>query len=447
MSTGALIERTTTAEEASTRYAWYVVGVLTLIYTVSFIDRQLLTLLFTPIKHDLHLTDTEVSVIAGFAFALFYAILGVPIAMLADRYNRVALIAAGMTLWSVMTTVCGFARGFWSFFLARVGVGVGETALSPSAYSIIADYFPPQKLGKALSVYTLAIYFGMGSALLLGSVVVGFVMRMPAFELPLVGAVHPWQLALMLVGAPGVLLAAILLTVREPRRRSAANLEAARAAGDSVFRYLGARWRIYAPHFAGFSLLGMLGNGIATWTPEFFLRKYGIPTNHTALVFGLILIGCGGPGILLGGWYADRRRALGQLDAPIRVAVGAIIPLGICASLMPNVANPNLAFALLAGVMFCFSLPGGLAPASLQMITPGHLRARVSAVYLFFTTLIGTGCGPTVVALFTDHVFHDDAMLGRSLTVVALGVAPLGLLLILATLKPFRVAAQAAQAV
>lgn len=424
-------------DQPSALYAWYTVGVLTLLYTFSFVDRQILTLLFGPIKHDLGISDTQVSLLSGIAFAGLYALLGIPIARLTDRGNRVAIITAGMLLWSAMTAVCGLARSFWQLFLARVGVGIGEATLSPAAFSIIADYFPPHRLGRAIGVYTLAIYFGMGAALLLGSVVVAFVQGLPPIEIPHVGVLRPWQLALVCVGSPGILFAILMLTVREPARRHVQSVADEKQA-TSVFRFMGKHWRVYAPHFVGFSLMGLLGNGLATWIPEFFLREHGWPPQRTGIAFGLILLFVGGPGVLLGGWYADRQRAAGILDAPIRVAIAAIVPLGICGVIMPQVSSPEVALALLAVVMFCFSLPGGLAPASVQMVTPPRLRARVSAVYLFFTGLIGSGFGPTVVAAVTDFGFRDEAALGDSLSVVAAVVTPISVIALFSVLKPFR---------
>lgn len=435
---GELADELRTGEaRASDAYAWYTVGVLTLLYTFSFVDRQILTLLFGPIKQDLHISDTQVSLLSGLAFAGLYALLGIPIARLTDRGNRVAIITVGMLLWSAMTAMCGLARSFWQLFFARVGVGIGEATLSPAAFSIIADYFPPHRLGRAIGVYTLAIYFGMGAALLLGSFVVGFVQGLPPLVIPHIGLVRPWQMALVAVGLPGILFAILMLTVREPVRRSAGTPKEEAEAG-SVFRFLKAHWRVYVPHFTGFSLMGLLGNGLATWIPEFFSRQHGWPPHRTGVAFGLILLFVGGPGVMLGGWYADRRRAAGVLDAPIRVAIAAIIPLGICGVLMPLAPSPYLALALLAVVMFCFSLPGGLAPASVQMVTPPRLRARVSAVYLFCTALIGVGFGPTVVAAVTDFVFRNDAALGHSLSVVAAVVTPISVFALIALLKPFR---------
>jgi MFS family permease len=436
-STGLAASRND-AEPVPSACAWYTVGVLTLLYTFSYVDRQILTLLFGPIKQDLGISDTQVSLLSGIAFAGLYALLGIPIARLTDRGSRVAIITAGMLLWSTMTAACGLARNFTQLFLARVGVGIGEATLSPAAYSMIADSFPAQKLGRALGVYTLAIYLGMGAALLLGSFVIAFVSHLPPVTLPLVGTVRPWQLALVSVGLPGLLFAVLMLTVREPPRRSAPVTDPGGESG-SVFRYLGAHWRLYAPHFAGFSLLGLFGNGLATWVPEFFARQHGWPTQRTGVAFGLILLLCGAPGVMLGGWLADRRRAGGDIVAPIRIAILAIVPLGLCGVAMPLVAEPGLALALLAVVIFCFSVPGGLAPASVQMVTPPGLRARVSAVYLFCTSLIGGGLGPTAVAWVTDYVYADEAALGRSLCVVAVVVVPASVLALASVLRPFRV--------
>jgi len=265
--------------------------------------------------------------------------------------------------------------------------------------------------------------------------VIAFVQHIPPLDVPLVGIVRPWQLALVCVGLPGILFALLMLTVREPPRRAAA---ATAAPARSVFVHLRENWRIYAPHFAGFSLMGLFGNGLVVWIPEFFRRQHGWPTDRTGVAFGVILLLFGGPGVLLGGWIADRLRAAGDLVAPIRVAIAAIIPLGICGVVLPLVANPWIAISLLAVVIFCFSIPGGLAPASVQMMTPPPLRARVSAVYLFCTSLIGGGLGPTVVAGVTDYVFRNEAALGLSLSVVALVVAPISVLALVSLLRPFR---------
>ena len=199
--------------------AWYAVGLLFVAYTFSFVDRFILTLLIEPIKQDFNLSDTGVSLLVGFAFVIFYTFLGIPIGRLADRVNRRNLIVAGITLWSCMTALCGMARGFGSLFVARVGVGVGEAALSPAAYSMIADLFPPKKLGRALSVYTAGAFVGVGLALIVGGLVVQSVISSPDITLPIIGEVRSWQVPFFIVGLPGLLVAALMYTVKEPVRR------------------------------------------------------------------------------------------------------------------------------------------------------------------------------------------------------------------------------------
>jgi MFS family permease len=200
-------------------YAWYVTAFLTVSFALAYIDRQVIALLVGPIKADLGLNDVEVSLLGGFAFVLFYTIMGIPLGRLTDRTNRVRLIAVGIFFWSLMTMTCGLARSFTQLFLARVGVGVGEATLSPAALSIIADYFPPKKLGTATSVYLTGSWIGTGLAFILGGAVIDFVGDVDSVSMWILGDVKPWQLVFIVVGAPGTLLSLLTLTVREPHRR------------------------------------------------------------------------------------------------------------------------------------------------------------------------------------------------------------------------------------
>ncbi|MFY9571890.1 MAG: MFS transporter, partial [Blastocatellia bacterium] len=200
-------------------YAWYVVGVLTLVYIFSFIDRQILSLLVRPIRRDLGISDFQMSLLMGFSFALFYTFFGLPLGRLADSRSRRTIIAAGFTVWSIMTAACGLARNFAHMLLLRMGVGVGEAALSPAAYSMITDYFPPRRRATAISVYSMGIYIGSGLAFIVGGLVAGAASAQETWDLPLVGATRPWQVVFFIVGLPGVLLALLMYTVREPVRR------------------------------------------------------------------------------------------------------------------------------------------------------------------------------------------------------------------------------------
>jgi MFS family permease len=200
-------------------YAWYVVGILVLAYTFSFIDRQILSLLVGPMKRDLGISDTQMSLLQGFAFAVFYCLAGLPIGRMVDSRKRVNIISIGVFVWSVMTALCGTAHAYWQLFLYRMGVGVGEAALSPAAYSMIADYFPPKRLGFALGVYGMGVYIGAGLALIIGAAVIGLVSSGGDIVVPLFGEVYAWQLTFFVVGLPGILIALWVWTVREPERR------------------------------------------------------------------------------------------------------------------------------------------------------------------------------------------------------------------------------------
>ena len=204
-------------------YSWYVVVVLMLFYTLSFVDRQIIALLVEPMKADLGLTDVQMSLLGGLSFAVFYTVFGIPMGRLADSCNRRRLIAVGVALWSLMTTLCGFTSRFYHLLLLRMGVGLGEAALSPAAFSMIADYFPRRKRATALSIYSIGIYLGAGLAFTGGAILLGWADRLVSSRegnpLPVLGDIQPWQIVFLAVGLPGLLLTCLLATVREPNRQ------------------------------------------------------------------------------------------------------------------------------------------------------------------------------------------------------------------------------------
>src|SRR5579863_5945908 len=201
------------------RQAWYAVAVFTAALTVNFLDRGILNLLVEPIKRDLHLSDLQMSLVLGFAFACFYVILGLPIARLADSRSRRTIVGVGIAIFSLMTALCGFAQNFWQLFLCRVGVGVGEACNGPATFSMLADLFPPTKLPRAISVLNFGFFVGLGVSLLIGGTVVHLVSVLPPLTLPLVGTLRSWQYTFFIVGIPGLIIAALFSTIIEPIRR------------------------------------------------------------------------------------------------------------------------------------------------------------------------------------------------------------------------------------
>jgi MFS family permease len=386
---------------------------------------MILTLLVAPIRAALDISDTQVSLLIGLAFALFYTLLGLPLAWIADRYNRRNLIAAGVAVWSVMTAGCGFAGSYSALFLARVGVGVGEATLSPAAFSMLSDYFPRDRLARAMAVYSIGVPLGSGIALILGAFVVQAVLAAPMVELPFWGPIEAWRLIFVWVGAPGLLLCLLLLTVREPFRRGrAAPAEVAEGAKGGLIAHLTAHRGALGALFGGMSLIGIVMYGAIAWIPTFFARSYGIAVTDAGLGFGLIMAVGGAVGLIMGGSLADRWFGRGIGDAHLRVMRLSILlggPLLLATTLMPT---PALAFATLA-FAFPFLTMHGVGTVALQLITPNEYRARMTAIYFFIVNLTGLGFGPMLMALLTDHLFANDAMLRYSMAIVIAIALPL----------------------
>lgn len=415
--------------------AWYVVAVFVIAYTFSYIDRTILTLMVGPIRASLQISDTQVSLLHGLAFAIFYTLLGIPIGRLADRRNRVRIMAIGVFFWSLMTALCGFARNFTQMFLFRIGVGVGEAALSPSAYSILADYFPPQRLPFAMSVYTAAMYVGSGLALIAGGTLIGMVEPM---EMPFVGHMEPWQLVFLWVGLPGLLVVALLGTVKEPVRRGVLKRD-----GDpvmplsAVMRYLIDRRGAYGLMMAGYSCLSLAYNGVNAWIPTYFIRVHQWSAKEAGLNYGLVLAIVGTVSILSGGALAAWLKGRGHRSGNVMVAVFAALIAFPAGTLAPLIGDAQLSLLVYGVFVFGASLPYGAAAAAFQELTPNQMRGQVTAIYFFCINLAGIGIGPTVVATFTDRVFGSDASVYLSCAIVPAIMTPIAALLLWLSLKPF----------
>jgi len=425
-------------------YAWYVVTVLFIAYTVSYIDRQIMSLLIEPIKQDLQISDTQVSLLQGFAFTIFYTIAGIPLGRLADQKNRRAIISAGILVWCFMTAACGLAKNFSTLFLARIGVGVGEACLSPAAYSIIADYFPKEKRGMPISLYSMGIFFGAGLSFIISGYVIQEVSQAREIILPLIGIVRPWQLSFFIVGLPGLLVVALMYTVREPKRRDllstgmANNSTQQHLSISETFGFLLAHYQAYGAVFLGFAFKATLSYGYFAWIPSMFVRTYGWEVSRIGYFFGLIVGILGTSGILLGGILADRGIRRGIHDAHMRVSIygaACILVFGITSMCMPT---PELALLFLCPTALCLGIPVGLAAAAVNYITPNQLRGQAIAVYIFFAALIGMTCGPTVIALFTDYVYRDPLALRWSIISFTVLFAVLAIIVFGLGLKPYR---------
>jgi MFS family permease len=396
-------------------HGWYVVGLLMLANLSGFIDRLILALLVGPIKRDFHLSDSEMGLLIGPPFAIFYTVLGLPIARLADRSSRRNIIAAGVAIWSVMTAVCGLAGSFWRLLSARIGVGVGEATLQAPATSLIADLFPRERLGTAMSVYGMGVFLGSGLAYFIGGWIVGLVSAQEVWTLPVIGAIRPWQTVFFMVGLPGLLIALLMLTVREPARRLE---QAARVPFSALFAYIRRQARTFGCLIAGFTFSATVNYGIAIWLATFLERTHGWPASRAGMVQGVLTMTVGTVGVLTGGRIADAMLKRGRIDAPLRAGVIGALGMLVSATMYPLVSSPTAAVAWLVVVNFFAAFPWGAASAAAAETVPQAMRAQGAAFFYLILNLVSFALGPWAVGAITDMGFGDPGALRYSLAIL-----------------------------
>jgi MFS family permease len=412
--------------------AWYMVVVLMICYTLSYADRQILAFLVRPLEHDLNITDTQVGQLQGFAFSLFYTFFGLPMGALADRVSRRNLVAIGLVLWSLMTSLSSVARSFYLLAAARMGVGIGEATLIPCAFSMIADSFPKERLGGALSTYTMGIQMGSGLALIIGGVVAQTVSHMPPLDIPFVGSIAAWRLTFLIVGAPA-------------RRALLLNADGAPAKLGlrALLQQVGMRWRSALGLSVMISCQATCNYALLGWGPAFFDRLHHWPQGRTGLVLGLTTLVCGCGGLFVGGRVSDHWYSRGITDAPLRV--GLISLCGMLLTLVPAMLLPTAAgtVALLIPAVFCIGLPIGCGYAAVQLIFPNQARGLVSAIVIFAVAMIGLNFGAVLPGYLDDHWFHDPNKIGWSISLTVALAASVGLLAAVLSLAPYRAAYRA----
>jgi MFS family permease len=420
------------------RYAWYVVAVLTLANTSAFIDRQILGLLVGPIRRDLDISDAQMGVLYGLAFALCYTLLGIPLGRAADRTSRRAIIGVGIAVWSIMTVLCGLARSYDQLLLARFGVAIGEAALAAPALSLIADYFVPDRRATALSVYALGIYLGAGLANLVGGALLARFDGTASVAWPLLGAMRPWQQVFVVVGLPGLVVAVVMATVREPIRHETGQRDERAFTVAEVAEYLGANARTFFCHSLGYALFALVNFATAAWLPTHLIRSYGWSAAQAGITLGTLTSTIGVLGVVVGGRVADVLLARGHTDAKLRVGVIAALGNLVCGAVYTLAPDAALSVAALVPYNFFASFAFGAATAAVQEVTPNRMRAQVGALYLSVVTLVGLGLGPSVVGVLTSEVYGRDTAVRNSLfwvTVVGLAGAAA---LLAAGLAPYR---------
>ncbi len=406
----------------SSVYTWYVVLLCMLAYVFSFIDRQILALMIEPIKADLNLTDTQFSLLHGLAFSLFYAFMGLPLAYIADRFSRPKLISIGIIFWSLATAFCGLSKNFVQLFLSRMGVGIGEAALSPAAYSMFSDMFSKEKLGRAVAVYSIGSFVGGGIAFLVGGYVIGLLKDTSLIDVPFFGMLKAWQMAFIIVGLPGIFIGLLfILTVKEPKRKGQrlnAHGEVEKVSFKSSFSFIGKHRKTFTCHYLGFTFYAMALYCLTSWTPAFYMRKYGMTPTEAGYMLGSVLLVANTLGVFCAGWLNDWFVKKGRKDAPMITGVIGITGLILPIMFFTQVEPLWLSVTLLVPAMFFASFPMPISTTAMQMLAPNQLRAQISAIFLLISNLVAVGIGTTLVALITDRIFENPLMVGMSLSIV-----------------------------
>jgi MFS family permease len=397
--------------------AWMTVLICMFGYLISFIDRQILTLLIGPIGNDLDLSDLQFGLLSGLAFSIFYGLLGLPIAGLADRHSRPMVISVGMVIWSTATAACGLATNFLYLFVARMAVGVGEAALTPASYSLIADLFSRERLGRALAIYSLGSFFGAGLAMIVGGAVIGIVTAyMPQMPQAL-SLLRPWQIVFIIVGLPGVLLSMVVLfAVPEPRQR----ISEQRPSFAELLGFIRAQRRMLMPCFFGFAFYGMALYGVLGWSPAYLMRIHGISASEAGYRLGILVLLTGPAGVLASGWLTDRLWTIGHRDAAFRTGVIGAACTAAGAAMIPFCATLNQALVALAITFFFASFPMPPSASVLQIAAPKYLRSRISAMGMLVNTFVASALGSAVIGALNDHVFggHGGTGLSMSVTII-----------------------------
>lgn len=420
-------------------YPWFVVAILFVGYCFSAIDARVLTLMVGPIQSQLGLSDFEMGLLQGFAFSILYSIAALPIGRFVDRSGkRSMLIVWGVLFWSLMTASCGMASTFTGLFLSRVGVGVGEATLSPTAYSLISDYFDRRRRALAISFYAIGYPIGGGLALLIGGALLTHFTKQGGLNLSGLGHFEPWQAVFLCVAAPGVIIAAAMMLIREPPRREMAAVLSDKTSLRDGFAYIMERKLLFGSLIGSLGLIALLAIGTTLWFPTFLIRTYGLTPGEVGARYGMVMLVCGTVGTLIGGWLSGRLLKSGRADANMRIVLVSTLLKGLPLILAPLMPTANLALALMAIGTLIGQASQGVMLAAIQDVTPNQLRGQVNAVALLAVNLLGMGLGASVIAAITDFGFGDQGALRYSIAITGAVTLPLIIVMLVAALPHYR---------
>jgi len=414
---------------------WYIVFVLVLAAILSYLDRGIVGILIPDLRRSLGLSEVQVSIVQGFSFSLFFAIGGLLIGALTDRLNRKVIVIIGVLGWSTMTMACGLAQNFEQLFIARAGVGVGEACLSPAAYSLICDLFSPERRGRPMSLMVMAASIGGAASSLLGGIILKLLGGSGTIVIPLLGVTEIWRVTFLIVGAPGLLMALLVMTMREPERGIGLSED---LHGSSYTQFVLRNWRVTIPLKLVIALTFSISYIVTGWVPTALIRNFGYSAGNAGMALGIVMVPSSVLGSFLGGVLGDWMARRGHPYGRLRAWLGGTLPVIIGAAMM-GFGSEHLFYAGMLIVLITGGIFSSLSYPALYDVTPKQFRGRAIAVALLLASLVGMGGAITAVALLTEHVFQDDMMVRVSIAIVTAAVAAIAPLLVIAQLKPYEV--------
>ena len=420
--------------------AWWMLSVLLFFYVLSYLDRYIITMLVGPIKADLGLSDFQASLILGPAFAICYGIFGFPLGWAADRISRRWIVFSGVTLWSLATAASGLARGFGGLFVARAGVGAGEAALSPAAYSLISDKFPRHRVALASSIYQMGVKLGSAAAFSLGALAIAAATAYGAVTLPIVGLMRPWQLVFIITGLPSLLFALLAFSFAEPKRKGRSQVMR-KGVGDLLV-FARSHSLLLGLMLTGFALISLCAFSLTAWTPTYLERRFGWEPTQYGPALSIISVLSAATLVFKGG-VLDWMFARGIKDAYLRLytwLLTAALPAAVAAYFVDSAWIFLTLFAIIQVVVIPIMV---YVVPTISLLAPNEVRGQLIAIFLMTSTVLGQGIGPMLVGALTDFVFQDEAKLGYSLATVLLVAIPLALIAFRLALKPMQAAVAA----
>ncbi len=418
--------------------AYYSLFVITVVVLFTVLDRGVFGLLIEPIKQDFGVTDTDVAILMGAAFSLPYGIASLFLGRIADQANRRNVIAGACAFWSAATVACGFVQNYTSLLIGRMAIGAGESGYGPAAWSIATDNWPREKVAFATGVMGIGAQVGVGLSMFLGGTILLFVSGLEPLQVPMLGIIRPWQWTFVLVGAPGLLWALIVLTSKEPPRRGLGmDKKVQKVPVKDVAKWIADDRRTYIATVGGMAIKAFILVSSTTWNATLLHRRFEWELADVGIILGTVMVIIAPIGMLAGAKLSEYWTKLGRKDANLRIVFyGTLlsVPLQVAGPIMPT---PFWVIAFSAAAGFIGALGFGPSVAAFQTITPNRMRGQMGALVQFCNNVIAASVSPIVVALFTDYLFRDPMDLGYSMALNAAIFGTLGIIAIAQGLKPY----------